>query len=206
MLRSLAICLLTMLSLPLFAKQGFRSDAVPLREQCRREISGIYVAYHDEKRRADDFLIQLEEQKLAFDQGLKKAKAEEAKHKKAPHDPYDIDEHRNAKAMSSVIEDLVQRQKENAAMIDRIRIDAKRASQTLSAFEPRLKKVFHVEGLKSDHKGEFPFTLHYRDECPRYQSNCKLMRAAAFDLLGIFAKPDETPESCRRYASMSGVQ
>lgn len=203
---------LFLLSICLFprtlAAQGANSYAPSepsFREACRQEIAGRLLADHDRKKKGKG-TIQVAQGQVQRFQGELKAVAVKLTRVEETYreQEFDAQEAQNLASIKYAKDALESALAQASLLLEKAKKDYEEAVTSLRYAEAAIEKVFEVKRIDpSKAQGGYPYQLEYRTSCPKYRYLCKLPPAEAKNLLELFG--NETPETCRKYAQLSGA-
>lgn len=181
------------------------SDAEPLprdgnlREACRKQVAGLYLALYDQKEKAKSYRDLLAQTNVELKAGLNKAKAEFLQsEKRIAQSALDLQlslEHEGKASQVAAIEKNIQ---ENLELAQKAQEAELTSTRELKAVTENLNKIFTINPIKGD-GDSYKFSVSYQSPCPSYHDSCPLPAKEAKLLQSLFG--DKTPDVCVKYAN-----
>jgi hypothetical protein len=180
----------------------YPAPADNLREQCRKELAGIFLKALDELNvsRDQQQLYQAKLQALQADQV--KAKKEFADRSEAVRkSDYEVELARNkdhARTHLQAVEEALAQTKD---LVEKSKQGMSMTESHLAKMRKSYEEVFVFERPSPTPAGAYPYRIEYKTSCPKYRYLCSLPSEEATALSRILG--GDTPESCIRYSQLA---
>lgn len=182
------------------------SNASTLREQCRTAISGYYLNLYDTRVREENTIRDLKNKLELLDKAIKEQKAILTKRKvDIKNGEYDLKKENAKVAAQNRYDLMLQTRQQNQELLKNAQKRYGQAKEDEKQAIHKIKKVFNIVKLENHVSGRYPFRIDYQSKCPKYRFMCPIPKKEALALLNI-VDDDKAFESCRKYASYSGVE
>lgn len=174
-----------------------------IREACRQVLGGAYLKAYDEKNRAHDYAIMLNESlartKSALTEAIKNAqKAKLA----AESSGYDINKAIARDQATAHLDMLREQEKQNLTLLEQAKTAQEEQDQLEQRLRRELSEIFVIKRHEDQKDGGYPLQIQYKSPCPKYRYLCTLPASDA-DKLQKIRIDGKLPESCARYVEMS---
>jgi hypothetical protein len=173
------------------------------REECRKEVAGIYLTVYDEWVQARDFVISMEKTKQTYTERLHRI-GEQLPKILAMESEFDLAKRYEQETLTQAQKHVEKTLIETSDLQNAAKIREESAKAQMTALSKAVAGVF-VQAESPFPRDGYPFRWMYREVCPKFKDNCPLSAEGAAHLRTLFEGISTVPlpKSCESYAEFS---